>query len=181
MAPDAGLDGPLGQVAVADHLAAPGVVLEVGVVVDPGGDLGLDGLGEHAPGPVPEELGEDVLAGGQGHDADVGGRLDSWRGTPRPRGPYGVLVTVASPRIPRRPSTSRPRLSVIPPSTGINIDCSRPSKKIGQPLLKAPDSLLQLRKRVLAACSIRVAPPQFLQLQGCLVGPLRTEAAQRGL
>ena len=54
---------------------APGLVLEVGVVVDPGGDLGLDGLGEHPPGPVPEDLGEDVLAGGQGHDADVGGRL----------------------------------------------------------------------------------------------------------
>ena len=73
--PDAGLDGPLGEMAVADHLLAPGLVLEVGVVVDPGGDLGLDGLGEHPPGPVPEDLGEDVLAGGQGHDADVGGRL----------------------------------------------------------------------------------------------------------
>ena len=44
----------------------PGVVLEVGVVVDPGGDLGLDGLGQQAPGPVPEEVGEDVLAGGPG-------------------------------------------------------------------------------------------------------------------
>ena len=75
MRPDAGLDGPLGEMAVADHLLAPGLVLEVGVVVDPGGDLGLDGLGEHPAGPVPEELGEDVLAGGQGHDADVGGRL----------------------------------------------------------------------------------------------------------
>ena len=82
--------------------------------------------------------------------------------------------------VPRRPSISRTRLSVIPPSTGINIDCSRPSKKIGQPLLKALDSLLQLRKRVLAACHIR-STPQFLQLQGCLVGPLRTEAAQRAL
>ena len=51
--PDAGLDGPLGQVAVADHLLAPGLVLEVGVVVDPGGDLGLDGLGEHPAGPRP--------------------------------------------------------------------------------------------------------------------------------
>ena len=53
----------------------PPVVLEVGVGVDPGGDLGLDGLGEHPPGPVPEEVGEDILAGGQGHDADLGGRL----------------------------------------------------------------------------------------------------------
>jgi hypothetical protein len=72
---DAGLDGPLGEVAVADDLPPPGVILEVGVGVDPGGDLGLDGPGEHPAGPVAEDLGEDVLAGGQGHDADVGGRL----------------------------------------------------------------------------------------------------------
>ena len=73
--PEAGLDGPLGEVAVADDLAAPGVVLEVGVGVDPGGDLGLDGLGQEPPGPVPEEVGEDVLAGCQGHDPDLGCRL----------------------------------------------------------------------------------------------------------
>ena len=42
---DAGLDRPLGQVAVADDLLPPGLVFEVGVGVDPGGDLGLDGLG----------------------------------------------------------------------------------------------------------------------------------------
>ena len=51
----------------------PGVVLEVGVVVDPGGDLGLDGLGQQPSGPVPEEVGEDVLAGGPG--ARCGSRL----------------------------------------------------------------------------------------------------------
>ena len=39
-------------------LAPPGVVLEVSMGVDPGGHLGLDGLGEHPPGPVPEDLGE---------------------------------------------------------------------------------------------------------------------------
>jgi hypothetical protein len=72
---EAGLDGPLGEVAVADDLAASPVVPEVGMVVDPGGDLGLDGLGEHAAGPVPEEVGEDVLAGSRRHDAEVGGRL----------------------------------------------------------------------------------------------------------
>ena len=72
---DAGLDGPLGQVAVADDLAASPVIHEVGMVIDPGGDLGLDGLGEHPPGPVPEEVGEDVLAVGQRHDADLGCRL----------------------------------------------------------------------------------------------------------
>ena len=72
---EAGLDDPLGEMAVADHLLAAGFVLEVGAVSDAGGDLGLDGLGEHPPGAVPEDLGEDVLAGRRGHDADVGGRL----------------------------------------------------------------------------------------------------------
>ena len=32
------------RMAVADHLLASGVILEVGVTVDPGGDLCLDGL-----------------------------------------------------------------------------------------------------------------------------------------
>jgi hypothetical protein len=73
--PDAGRDGPLGEVAVANDLAASLVVLEVGVVVDPGGDLGLDGLGQEASSPVPEEVGEHVLAGDQGHDANLGSRL----------------------------------------------------------------------------------------------------------
>ena len=72
---EAGLDGPLGQVAVADDLAVPGGVHEVVVGVDSGGDLGLDGPGQHPPGPVPEEVGEDVLAGGRGHDAGLGSRL----------------------------------------------------------------------------------------------------------
>jgi hypothetical protein len=72
---DARLDGPLGEVAVADHLAASGLIPEVGAGVDPGGDLGLDGLGEHASRPVAEDLGKDILALGQGHDPDVGGRL----------------------------------------------------------------------------------------------------------
>ena len=96
--PDAGLDGPLGEVAVADDLAASRVVLEVGVVVDPGGDLGLDGLGEHLTGPVPEELGEDVLAARQWHDADLGGRLAHGGVLLGLVGQFGVGQT--SPRIP---------------------------------------------------------------------------------
>lgn len=82
---DAGLDGPLGQMTVADDLASSVVVLEVGVA---GGDLGLDGLGQQASSPAPEEVGEHVLAGGQGHDADLGGR--------RTRG--GVLLSLVGHR-----------------------------------------------------------------------------------
>ncbi len=48
---------------------------EVGVVAEPGGDLGLDGLGQEPPGPVPQQLGQDVLALGRGQDADIGGGL----------------------------------------------------------------------------------------------------------
>ena len=72
---EAGLDGPLGEVAVADDLASPGLVPVMGVGVDPGGDLGLDGLGQEPPGPVPEDLGQHVRPLRQGHDADVDGRL----------------------------------------------------------------------------------------------------------
>ena len=38
----AGLDGPPGQVAVVDDLASPGLVLEVGMGLDPGEDFGLE-------------------------------------------------------------------------------------------------------------------------------------------
>jgi hypothetical protein len=59
---DAGLDGPPRSVAVADDLLPPGLVLEVCVGVDPGGDLGLIGLGEHRPRSLPEGFGQDVVA-----------------------------------------------------------------------------------------------------------------------
>jgi hypothetical protein len=114
--PDTGLGDPLGQVAVADDLAVSLVVHEVGMLVNPGGDLGPDGLGQEASGPVLEEVGEHVRAGCQGHDSDLVCRLTHDGGTPRSGGLYGVLVTVASPRIPHRPSPPRTRLSVIPPT-----------------------------------------------------------------
>ena len=47
-------------------------------------------------------------------DCTLGSRLAQGGGTPRPRGPLGEFVTIASPRIPRHPSTSRPQLLVIP-------------------------------------------------------------------
>ena len=61
---DAGEDRPLGQVAVADDLLASGLVPQVGVVVDPVGDLGLDGLGQEAAGPLAEQVGQGVARRG---------------------------------------------------------------------------------------------------------------------
>ena len=72
---DAGLDRPAGQGAVADDLAVSPFVPDLGVGVDPGGDLGPDGLGQEPLGSLPEDVREDVLALGQGHDAVGGGRL----------------------------------------------------------------------------------------------------------
>ena len=69
---------------------------------------------EDSTGPNPHDLGEDVLACRRGHDADVGGRLVHGEVLLGLSGPYRVLVTVASPRIPRHPSYSRIRLLVIP-------------------------------------------------------------------
>ena len=63
--------------AVADDLATTVLVPEVGTGVDPGGDFGLDGIGQETPGPVPEDVSQDILSLGQGDDADVGGRLSS--------------------------------------------------------------------------------------------------------
>ena len=73
--PDPGPDGPLGEVAVADDLASPGGIFDMGMVVDPGGDLGLDGLGQEPPGPVPEEIGRGVLGAGRWPGDRQGGRL----------------------------------------------------------------------------------------------------------
>ncbi len=73
--PEAGLDGPLGEMAVADDLASPGLVLEMGMGLDPQGDLGLDGLGQEPPGPVSEEVGQGVLGGGHWPGDRQGSRL----------------------------------------------------------------------------------------------------------
>ena len=42
---EAGLDGLVAKLAVADDLASHDLVHEMGVSADPGGDLGLDGFG----------------------------------------------------------------------------------------------------------------------------------------
>ncbi len=106
-----GEDGPLGVRAVADDLATSGLVLEVGMIVDPGGDLGLDGPGEHLAGSAPEDLGQDVLALGQWHDADLGGRL-THGGVLLDH--FGRLVVCDSPRVRRPFHFLHPRLSTIP-------------------------------------------------------------------
>jgi hypothetical protein len=45
------------------------------VGVDPGRDLGLDGVGQEATCPVLQDVGQHILARRLWHDADIGGRL----------------------------------------------------------------------------------------------------------
>src|SRR6516162_8377922 len=108
---DAGGDGALGQVAIADHLAAAGGVAAALVAVDPVGDLGLDGLGEELLGAPAEEVGEDILGLGQWHAGRFGGRT-SHGGVLLCR--VGTLVTFDTPRVRRLLSSSYPQHSIIP-------------------------------------------------------------------
>src|SRR5262249_22446079 len=59
-----GLKLPGREVAVSNHHPAAGAVPELGEVPDVGLDLGLDGLGEHPAGSLPEDLGQGILRGG---------------------------------------------------------------------------------------------------------------------
>jgi hypothetical protein len=98
--------------AVADDLAATGEVGDVRVGLDPVGDLGLDGRGEHLSGSSTKDLAENVTALSQWHDADVGGRLAHGGVLLCLVGTSGVGET--SPRV-RRPSFQlHPRNSTIP-------------------------------------------------------------------
>ena len=63
--PDAGENGPPWQMAVANDLAPAGFAPQLVAVVEVGGDLSLNGLGEHLPGSRSAYLGKDVRAGGQ--------------------------------------------------------------------------------------------------------------------
>src|SRR5262249_34398266 len=72
---DAGGDGALGQVAVADDLVTADGVAAVPVAVDPVGDFGLDGLGEQLLGALAEEVAADILGLGQWYDPNLGGRI----------------------------------------------------------------------------------------------------------
>src|SRR5262249_18244432 len=110
----AGGDGPLGQVAVADDLAASGGIAAVLVAVDPVGDLGLDGLGEQLLGALAEEVGEDVLGLGQWHDPRFGGSIDHG-GVLLCR--VGTLVDLRYTRVRRLFSSRYPQHSIIPPSS----------------------------------------------------------------
>src|SRR5262249_29993194 len=109
--PHAGGDGPLGQVAVADDLAASGGIAAVLVAVDPVGDLGLDGLGEQLLGALAEEVGEDVLGLGQWHDPRFGGSIDHG-GVLLCR--VGTLVDLRYTRVRRLFSSRYPQHSIIP-------------------------------------------------------------------
>src|SRR5262249_27442794 len=112
---DAGQDGPLGQVAVADDLLAARPVLEVGPLVEVGGDLGLDGLGEQGAGPPAQDVGQGVVARGRWPGDGDGcrlihggvllghfGRLVVWRftkGTPPSSTPHPQLPVIARRRV----------------------------------------------------------------------------------
>lgn len=100
----------LGQIAIADHLTSPGLVLEVSVRFDPGGDFGLVGLGEEPPGPVSQEVGQDVSATGHWPGDRQGCRLIHGGVLPDHFGRLVVLrFTKGTP-----PSSNRhPTLSVI--------------------------------------------------------------------
>ena len=51
-------DRPLGEVTVAYDLLLAKQIDEVGVIVNPGSDLGLDRLGQELAGALEEDLGE---------------------------------------------------------------------------------------------------------------------------
>src|SRR6185437_8060616 len=55
--------------------ASPGGVFDMGMGVDPGGDLRLDGLGQQPPGPLPEEISQGVLGVGRWPGDRQGSRL----------------------------------------------------------------------------------------------------------
>ena len=61
--------------AVADYLPQPTLVLVMSVGVDQIGEFGLNGPTEHFTGSLTADLGEEVMATGQWHDAKVGNRL----------------------------------------------------------------------------------------------------------
>src|SRR5207245_3433510 len=72
---DAGLDRPLGQVTVADDLLMARLVLQVRMGVDPGGDLGLDGLSQQRPGSSTQDVSQRIIAWGRWPHDRLGCRL----------------------------------------------------------------------------------------------------------
>ena len=95
---DARGDGPLGHVAVANHLPLAGRIATVLVPLDSVGDLGLDGLGEQLLRALAENIAQDILGLGQWHDPNIAGRTIHG-GVLLCR--LGTLVTVDTPRVRR--------------------------------------------------------------------------------
>src|SRR5262249_28534178 len=110
--PQAGGNGALGQMAIADDLAAAGGIPAVLVTVDPVGNFGFDGLGEQVLGALAEDVGEDILGLGQWHDPHIDCRLIHG-GVLLCR--VGTLVTFDTPRVRRLLSTRYPQHSIMPP------------------------------------------------------------------
>jgi hypothetical protein len=71
---DAGGEGTLGQVAIANHLASARGIAAVLVTVNPVSNLGLDGLGQQLLDALAENVGKDILSLGQWYDPNLSGR-----------------------------------------------------------------------------------------------------------
>jgi hypothetical protein len=69
----AGEDRPLGKVAVAYDLVSAGFIDEVGMLIDPGGDLRLNRLREERASALAEDLGDGIDGGWPA--LGLGGRL----------------------------------------------------------------------------------------------------------
>ena len=68
---DARGDRPLGQVAVADHLAVAALIPEVFMLANPLGDFGFDGRREHRLSALAKDVGQHVTARGWKRDTSL--------------------------------------------------------------------------------------------------------------
>jgi len=69
------LDGPLRLAAIADDQAVALVIQDIRPLGDPGIDLGLDGVGQEAACPLPEDVRQDVRGSGGWKRDRIGGSV----------------------------------------------------------------------------------------------------------
>ncbi len=109
--PHARRNAPLGQIAIADHLAMAGGIAAVLVPVHPVADFGLDGLGQQSSSALAEDVRQDIGGLGQWHDPNFVARL-LHGGVLLCR--VGTLVDSDTPRVRRLFSSNYPQHSIIP-------------------------------------------------------------------